>query len=137
MAEHTTTDFFVPEAADYKRLLNGNPLSCLSTMYDREVIGDVYFPEDYARCEDYVFWLNILKKGFVAKGNQKVLATYRIGKNTKSSKKLKLIKYMYRVYHDTQKINWFKSWCYVIRWAFYGVKNIRMLDKFRVSNYQS
>ena len=125
MAKHTTTDFFVPETVDYKKLLKGNPLSCLSTMYDREVIGDVFFPEDYAKCEDYVFWLNILKKGYVAKGNPKVLATYRIGKNTKSSHKFKLIKHMYRVYHESQHINWFKSWLYVVRWALYGLKKYK------------
>lgn len=45
-AKHTCTDFLVPEIVDYKTALRGNPLSCLTTMYDRKVIGDVFFPED-------------------------------------------------------------------------------------------
>lgn len=124
-AKKTCTDFFVPDVVDYKKILKGNPLSCLSTMYDREVVGERYFPDDLKKCEDYVFWLNILKDGFVAKGNKQSLATYNIRQGSKSSNKVKLIKYMYRIYHDTQKINWFLSWMYVIRWAFYGLKKYR------------
>ena len=124
-AKHTCTDFFVPDEVDYKKALKGNPLSCLTTMYDREAIGEVFFPEDIDRPEDYVFWLNILKKGFIARGNPVVLATYNIVKGSKSSNKFKLIRRMHKVYHKTQGINWFKSWLYVTRWAFYGKKKYK------------
>lgn len=124
-AETTTTDFYVPKENTYKSILKGCPLSCLTTMYDREVIGDVFFPENMKRVEDYTFWLDILKKGYVAKGNQKILATYVIGKNSKSRNKFKLIKYYFYVYHKTQHINWFKSWFYVFRWACYGLKKYK------------
>lgn len=122
MASKTTTDFFVPEVVDYNLLLKGNPLSCLTTFYDKTKVGERYFPEDLRKCEDYVFWLNILKEGILAYGNSKVLATYRIFANSKSHNKIKLIKYMYFVYHKTQKINFLKSWVYVFRWAVYGLK---------------
>lgn len=124
-AKRTCTDFFVPDEVDYKKALKGNPLSCLTTMYDRDVIGEVFFPENIDRPEDYVFWLNILKKGFIARGNPNVLATYNIVKGSKSSNKFKLIGRMHKVYHKTQGINWFKSWLYVIRWAFYGKKKYK------------
>lgn len=124
-AQHTCTDFFVPDEVDYKKALKGNPLSCLTTMYDKNAIGEVFFPEDLIKCEDYVFWLLILKRGIVARGNQNVLATYTILKNSKSRNKFKLIRYMHKVYHKTQDINWFKSWFYVIRWAFYGKKKYK------------
>lgn len=94
-------------------------------MYDRSSIGEMFFPEDIDRPEDYVFWLNILKKGFVARGNPKVLATYNIIEGSKSSNKFKLIRCMHKVYHKTQGINWFKSWFFVIRWAFYGKKKYK------------
>lgn len=117
-AKHTCTDFLVPEIVDYKIALRGNPLSCLTTMYDRSVIGEVYFPKDIDRPEDYAFWLNILRKGIIARGNPLVLATYNIIEGSKSSNKFKLIRCMYKVYHKTQGMNWFKSWIYVIRWAY-------------------
>lgn len=123
--ERSCTEFFVPSSVDYKTALKGNPLSCLTTMYDRDVIGEVFFPEDIDRPEDYVFWLNILKRGFIAKGNPKVLGTYVLHLNSKSSNKLKLIRYQYRVYHKTQGFNFFKSWFYVVNWAFYGKRKYK------------
>ena len=124
-AKHTCTDFLVPDEVDYKKALRGNPLSCLTTMYDKSVIGEVFFPEDIDRPEDYVFWLNILRKGIIAHGNPVILATYSIIKGSKSYNKFKLIGRMHKVYHKTQGINWFKSWFYVIRWAFYGTKKYK------------
>ena len=76
--------FYVPDETDYKKVLRGNPLSCLTTMYDRSVIGDLYFDETYNRHEDYIFWLTILKRGIVAKGNHNVLATYVIHSNKRT-----------------------------------------------------
>ena len=124
-AEHTCTNFFVPDETDYKKALRGNPLSCLTTMYDRSVIGDLYFDETYNRHEDYIFWLTILKRGIVAKGNHKVLATYVIHSNSKNSNKTKLVKTMYRVYHESQGFNWLKSWIYVFRYVLYSKKKYR------------
>ena len=124
-AEHTCTDFFIPEETDYKKALKGNPLSCLTTMYDRSVIGDLYFDETYNRHEDYIFWLTILKRGVVAKGNHKVLATYVIHSNSKNSNKSKLVKSMYRVYHESQGFNCLKSWIYVFRYALYSKKKYK------------
>ena len=104
------SDFYVPDETDYKKALKGNPLSCLTTMYDRSVVGVLYFDETYNRHEDYIFWLTILKRGIVAKGNHNVLATYVIHSNSKNSNKFKLVKAMYRVYHESQGFNWLKSW---------------------------
>ena len=63
--------------------------------------------------------------GYVAKGNPKVLATYNILPGSKSSNKFKLIGKMHRVYHETQGINWLKSWFYVVRWALCGKKKYK------------
>lgn len=123
--ENSCTDFYVPDEVDYKKALGGNPLSCLSTMYDRETIEDIYFPEDIDRPEDYVFWLRILKKGYIARGNHKVLATYNIHPGSRSYNKLKLIKCQYVVYHKFEGFNWFKSWFYVLKWARYGKKKYK------------
>lgn len=53
----------------------------------------------------------------VAKGNHNVLATYVIHSNSKNSNKSKLVKSMYRVYHESQGFNLLKSWIYVFRYA--------------------
>jgi len=44
--KESNTTFMPRKSISYKGLLVGNDASCLTTMYDRNVIGDVYFPED-------------------------------------------------------------------------------------------
>lgn len=105
--------------------INSNYLSCLTTMYDRSVIGEVSFDETYERHEDYKMWLSILKRGIVAKGNHKILATYIIHSNSKNSNKSKLVKSMYRIYHESQGFKWLKSWIYVFRYALYSKKKYK------------
>ena len=53
-----------------------------------------------------------------------VLATYIIHPNSKNSNKAKLVKSMYRVYHESQGFSWLKSWIYVFRYALYSKKKI-------------
>ena len=42
-------------------------------MYDRSVIGGLYFNETYNRHEDYICWLTILNRAIVAKGKDSTL----------------------------------------------------------------
>ena len=56
-----------------KKPLKDNPLSCLTIMYDRSVIGDLYFDESYNRHEDYICWLTIINRAIVAKGKDSTL----------------------------------------------------------------
>ena len=123
--EKTCTDFIPSNIITYEKELSGNDLSCLTTMFDKSTVGERYFPEDLLKREDYAFWLNILKDGFVARGNPAVLATYMIHGGSKSSNKFKLIKYQYSVYHKSQGFNWLKSCFYVLKWALYGRKKYK------------
>lgn len=122
MTKETVSDFFVPEDVTYEQLLKGNPLSCLSTMYDKDVFADMRFDEDLKRHEDYLFWLSMLKRGYVAHGNQKVLATYRLLPQSKNSKKLKLILPMIKMYHNKIGLSWLQSVIYVLRYSSYSRK---------------
>lgn len=119
------SDFIVPENITYKTLLRGNAMSCLTTMYDRSIFENERFDAAMKKCEDYVFWLNILKKGYCAKGNKKVLATYVLHTGSKSSAKLKLIKFMFAVFHKTQGFGIIYSSFLVLRWAIYGLNKYK------------
>jgi glycosyltransferase involved in cell wall biosynthesis len=122
IAANSNTIYMVPKEITYRNLLRGNPISCLTTLYDRKIIGNKFFAENLRYCEDYVFWLDILREGIVAYGNQETLANYFINPNSKSRNKFRLIKYMWIVYHKTQHKNIIESFYYLIRWAFYGLK---------------
>lgn len=119
------TPFFPRNNITYYDLLKGNDLSCLTTMYDRHIIGDCFFPEDMLKNEDYIFWLSILEKGYIVKTNNNVLATYVLNKQSKNANKRKLIKVMYSIYHKKLHFNCFKSCFFVFRWAVYGFNKYR------------
>lgn len=125
IANNSITNFIVPEEMNYKKLLGGCSLSCLTSFYDREIIGNPKFCEDMRKNEDFAFWLSILKKGFVAKGNKEVLASYRILVTSKSHNKLKFVKHMMYVYRKKEHICFLKSIHYLIKWAFYGIKKYK------------
>ena len=65
-----TSDF-----VDYRSLLKGNDIGCLTVMLDRAYYGKVEMPS--VRHEDYVTWLNLLKPGRCAYSLHEDLARYR------------------------------------------------------------
>lgn len=125
LAPNSVTEFIVPSSSSYKRTLKGCALSCLTTMYDRSVIGDRFFNEEMRKNEDFAFWLGILKLGYEAKGNKEVLASYRILKTSKSHNKIKFIKHMWYVYRKVEKLNFFYSVHCLFHWALYGLKKYK------------
>ena len=61
----------------------------------------------------------------MAKGNHNVLTTYVIHSNSKNSNKSKLVKSMFRAYHESQGFDWLKSWTFVFRYALYSKKKYK------------
>lgn len=119
------TSFIPRETISFKKAIKGNDMSCLTTMFDKSIIGEVRFRADFLRDEDYVFWLEILKMGFVCYTNKKVLATYYIHELSKNSKKTKLLKSRFNVYHKALGYNVLKSFWYVINYYIYGKKKYK------------
>ena len=121
----SVTEFHVPSETTYQSILKGNPLSCLTTMYERAAFPDARFPEDMLRHEDYVFWANMLKTGVKATGNPEVLATYRLLPHSKNRSKAKLIKPMVDVYHKKFGFGLIRSWFYTARYVMYSRKKYK------------
>jgi glycosyltransferase involved in cell wall biosynthesis len=71
----------------YRDALGGNPIGSPTGIWDREIFGTAEMP-DLSMREDYAFWLNLLRTGAVARGLPEVLADYRVGRNTRSSRKI-------------------------------------------------
>lgn len=46
---------------DYRKLLRGNDIGCLTVMIDRKQIPEIHMPSE--KHEDYITWLNLLKRG--------------------------------------------------------------------------
>src|SRR5699024_5296816 len=80
-----------PETIDYKGLLRHCVIGCLTVMIDMEKTGHIQMKNLRAR-QDYVLWLSLTKRGFVAYGLPEELAVYRIVKNSISSNKFRMAK---------------------------------------------
>ncbi|MBO9585953.1 MAG: glycosyltransferase family 2 protein [Flavobacterium sp.] len=100
-----------PSQVNYKKLLKGNVIACLTAVYDREKLGKVYFTKQGH--EDYAFWLSILKRGYVGKNAESVLAKYRVRKSSVSSNKFKVINWYYKIYRQNEKLSAIISLYYV------------------------
>ena len=105
-----------PEITTYRQLLAGNVIGCLTAVYDTSKVGRVYF-QNYAH-EDYIMWLSILKRGYVARNVNVVTALYRVCKKSVSSNKLKTISWQWNIYKNVEKLGHWKSAFFFISYAY-------------------
>lgn len=117
-SEEILKPFIVPSKVTYKDLLRNCYISCLTGLYDTSVYGKVYLHEDMNSLrDDYVYWLEIMKKVKVAYGNKEVLADYRMLNSSISRKKQKVIIPQFNVLYKVEKIGLLKSMYYLGSWA--------------------
>ncbi|WCT13170.1 glycosyltransferase family 2 protein [Mucilaginibacter jinjuensis] len=110
--------FIVPEKINYRDLLKTCSISCLTGLYDTEKFGKVYLREDMKSLrDDYVYWLEIIKKVKTAYGNKEVLANYRILGFSASRKKKKVIAPHFKVLYKIEKVGLLPSLYYLTNWA--------------------
>lgn len=115
--------FIVPDRVNYIGLLKTCSISCLTAMYDKERVGENYFNENLRSMrDDFVFWLQILKKIPYAYGNKAILASYRVFANSTTGNKKKVIKPQFNVYYKVEKLGLIKSIYYLLNWAINGLK---------------
>lgn len=110
--------FIVPAKVTYTDLLKTCSISCLTGLYDTEKFGKVYLREDMKSLrDDYVYWLEIIKKVKVAYGNKEILANYRILGSSASRKKKKVILPHFKVFYNIEKLGLMRSLYYLGNWA--------------------
>lgn len=105
---------------DYKELLKGNDIGCLTVMIDRVQVPEIKMPVQ--RHEDYITWLNILKTGIKAYSLPKELAYYREEKTSLTGNKWKSMMWTWQVYRKTQKLPLMLAVYYMIFYVVAGVK---------------
>ncbi|RYY08339.1 MAG: glycosyltransferase family 2 protein [Sphingobacteriaceae bacterium] len=117
-SEEILKPFIVPPKVNYTDLLKTCSISCLTGLYDTEKFGKVYLREDMKSLrDDYVYWLEIIKKVKVAYGNQSILANYRILGSSASRKKKKVIIPHFKVFYKVEKLGLVRSLYYLANWA--------------------
>ena len=118
------TTFIVPPEISYESLLETCSVGCLTAIYDKEKLGKMYLPKLPTK-EDYVLWLNIMKKIGTTKGIIEPLALYRTGEASVSSDKVNAALWQWKVYRDVEHIGLAKSIYYFGKYVYYGFKKYR------------
>ena len=108
-----------PKKMSYHRMLFGDSVGCLTVIYDSIAVGRISIPELKKR-NDYALWCIILKKVKCGYKYNEVLAKYRKvsdSNSLSSGRKIKLLKYHYRVHRNVNEFNPVTS-------VFYTVTNV-------------
>lgn len=120
--------FIVPEKISYKGLLKRCPIFISTTVYDREKCGVYYFNENLGSLrDDWVYWLDIVRKTGWAYGNKEILGNYRIRGNSATSNKKKVMISQWRVLRKVEKLNLVYSIYCFSAWLYFGLTKYKKL----------
>lgn len=103
-----------PAQQTYQDLLKHNFIPCLTVIIDRQQISDFEFSE--FKFEDYIMWLQILKKTSACYCLNEDLTRYRIVGNSRSSQTNPL-QTRWQVYTEFEKIAAVKAFYYLIHYV--------------------
>ena len=110
----------IKEKADYRSLLKDNFIGMLTVVIDRSKTGEIVFSNE--RHEDLILWLNLAKKSLSLRGLNEIMAFYRVSGDSLSGNKKKAAAWRWAVYRKSEKLNIFKSICYM---AFYSINALK------------
>lgn len=105
----------VPRTVNYNALLAHNVVIFSTSMMLKSAIGDIKFSR--AGHEDWIFLLQLLKKCGQGYGINQPLVYYRVRQNSVSSNKLKAIGYTWKIFRESEGINFFRSAILLGRYA--------------------
>ncbi|MFD2100206.1 glycosyltransferase family 2 protein [Flagellimonas iocasae] len=110
--EHPLFRRSAPNRVSYTKMLRNDYIGCLTAIYDVSYFGKVYM-SDIRKRQDWVLWLNLLKKTDFAYCLKMPLAYYRIGNQSLSKNKFKLLSHNFNVYYKELGYSFFMS-CYLM-----------------------
>lgn len=100
----------------YRDALGGNPIGCLTGIWDRSVFGQARMPE-LPMHEDYAFWLALLRSGACATGLPQVLAEYRVAAGSHSGHKRRAALAVWRILRAEPDLGWPQAASGFVRYA--------------------
>lgn len=124
--------FIVPTKVDYTAILSSLPIFPSAAIIDQAKLGKRYFNEEMGSLrDDYVFWLSLLRNDVdYAYGNQDILCSYRMRKDSVTGNKRKVIIPHWRVLRQVEKLSLMKCIYYMSRWAWISFWKYNQLGRF-------
>lgn len=113
----------VPSSLTYSQLLGNTAIATSTVLVDRRLVGDVSMKKVYY--DDFVCWLGILKKGYVAQGLNKDLMRYRVVSNSVSRNKRRSAAEVFKIYTQVEKLGLIRSAWSFSRYAFNAILKYR------------
>ena len=102
--------FIIPEILGYQNLLYNNYITTSSVMIKKNKYSNIKF--NSCGYDDYVCWLDLLKKNNKFFLLKKYLTIYRFRNNSVSSNKLRSLKWIFNIYFNINNISLLKSLIY-------------------------
>ena len=112
----------VKPSSSYGDILRSCSIPCLTVLLKKEIVASTRFRKTPK--EDYVFWLEILKKGTIAFNTNKVQALYRESLKSRSGNKFKMIKEQWYVIRNIERVPLIQAGLFI------GVYAIKGLAKY-------
>ena len=108
-----------PVFVGFKQLLDGNCIGNLTGIYDTAKVGKVFQKEIHH--EDYLMWLEILRKGFIARNTCTVEAFYRENPQSVSGSKFKALSWTWNIYRRELGLGVISSSVHFVKYAVKGL----------------
>lgn len=93
----------VPAQMTYCRLLGNTAIATSTVLIDRAATGDFRMTKTYY--DDFVLWLGILKRGYLAHGLSEDLMRYRVMGGSVSRNKAKSARMVWQTYRDIERLS--------------------------------
>ncbi len=120
---------FLSKSLNYKQLIRSCDIGLSTVMLSANISKENLFP-NLSTKEDYVCWLNIVKKIHTLHGDDEALVLYRKKKISLSSDILIKFINAFKVYNIYEKFNFFKSFLSTVRLSiFYLLKEYSIRNK--------
>ncbi|EPA1952414.1 glycosyltransferase family 2 protein [Vibrio alginolyticus] len=109
-----------PKEFNFRKMLKRNCIGNLTGIYNREKLGIVL--QKHQGHEDYIMWLELVRKGGSVYCVQESLARYRLSPSSVSSDKLQAAKWQWRIYREELALNLLVSSYYFSHYAINALK---------------
>ncbi|MFY3768922.1 UDP-Glc:alpha-D-GlcNAc-diphosphoundecaprenol beta-1,3-glucosyltransferase WfgD [Providencia manganoxydans] len=112
-----------PKIISYSHMLKSNFIGNLTGIYNCEKIGKILQKNNGH--EDYIMWLEIVKKSTNSFCIQEPLAKYRLSESSLSGNKFKAMKWQWNIYRNELNFNVLKSSYLFIHYTLNAIKKRR------------
>ncbi len=116
----------IPEVSDFEGLLRDNTVIFSSSMFRHRILENVRFDPNYYH-EDFVFLLELLRRGERVYGLNEVLVQYRVQKAGRSFNKWRAARHRWQIYRSFCGFGVLRSLWYFWQYAINGLRKYSRL----------